>query len=47
MTEKTYIDQLSELYEAILSDDCMPNQDKSSAIKKVIALEMILEKYSA
>ena len=47
MTEKTYIDQLSELYEAILSDECMPQQDKSAAIKKVIALEMILEKYSA
>lgn len=47
MTEKTYIDQLSELYEAILSDDCMPNQDKSAALKKVIALEMILEQYSA
>lgn len=47
MTEKTYIDQLSELYEAILSDYCMPNQDKSAAIKKVIALEQLLEKYSA
>lgn len=47
MTEKTYIDQLSELYESILSDECMPNQDKSVAIKKVIALEMILEQYSA
>ena len=45
--EKTYIDQLSELYEAILSDDCMPNQDKSAAIKNVIALEQLLEKYSA
>ena len=47
MTEKTYIDQLSELYEAIQSDECMPHQDKSVAIKKVIALEMILEQYSA
>ena len=47
MTEKTYIDQLSELYEAILSDECMPHQDKSAAIKKVIALEQLLEKYSA
>lgn len=47
MTEKTYIDQLSELYEAILSDDCMPYQDKSAALKKIIALEMILENYSA
>lgn len=47
MTEKTYIDQLSELYEAILSDECMPQQDKSAAIKKVISLEQLLEKYSA
>ena len=47
MTEKTYIDQLSELYEAIQSDECMPQQDKAAAIKKVIALEQLLEKYSA
>ena len=47
MTEKTYIDQLSELYEAILSDECMPHQDKSAAIKKVISLEQLIEKYSA
>ena len=45
--EKTYIDQLSELYEAIQSDECMPRQDKATAIKKVIALERLLEKYSA
>ena len=45
--EKTYIDQLNELYEAIQSDWGMPQKDKSAAIKKVIALEMILEKYSA
>ena len=45
--EKTYIDQLSELYEAIKSDECMPQQDKATAIKKVIALEQLLEKYSA
>lgn len=47
MTEKTYIDQLSELYEAILSDECMPQQDKAAAIKKVVSLEQLLEKYSA
>ena len=45
--EKTYIDQLSELYEAIQSDECMPQKDKSAVIKKVIALEQLLEKYSA
>ena len=47
MTEKTYIEQLNELYEAIQSDWGMPHQDKSAAIKKVIALEQLLEKYSA
>ena len=47
MTEKTYIDQLIELYEAIQSDWGMPQKDKAAAIKKLVALKQLLEKYSA
>jgi len=45
--EKSYIDMLVELHEAIESDDCMPSKDKDDILRRIEVIEVKIEKYSA
>lgn len=46
MTERTYIEQLSELHESVQSDETMPDYEKFYVLNKIYEFEAILEKYS-
>lgn len=42
----TYIDLLSALHTSVCSDSCMPRECRDAAIKRIVELEILLEKYS-
>lgn len=44
--ESSYIDLLTQLHDAVQSDECMWSCDKISILNKIGQLEQALEKYS-
>lgn len=44
--ESSYIDLLTQLHDAVQSDECMWSCDKISILNKITQLEQALEKYS-
>ena len=44
--ESSYIDLLTQLHDAVQSDECMQSCDKISILNKITQLEQALEKYS-
>lgn len=45
-TESSYLEQVSELYNSIQTDECMPIRDKKNILKLIAQLGDALEKYS-